>query len=65
MRLENILDRWAEGDVAVGQPSVVLTDLKTPEAARYPFALMYEELARSLSVAGLAVVAGTALATGR
>jgi hypothetical protein len=58
MRLESILDGWVEGDVSIGQPSVVLTDLKTPVAARYPFALMYEELARSLSMARLAVAAG-------
>ncbi|MGH9895988.1 MAG: SIR2 family protein, partial [bacterium] len=58
IREEGLLDRWAEGDVTEGQPSVILTDMKTPVASRYPFLVFYEELARCLSQTRLAVVGG-------
>lgn len=58
IREANQLDRWAAGDIDEGQPSVVLTDLKTPVAGRYPFVVFYEELARCLSNTRLAVVGG-------
>jgi hypothetical protein len=58
MRSSNLLGRWADGDVTLGQPSVILTDLKTPVAARYPFVVFYEEFARCLAETGLVVVGG-------
>jgi hypothetical protein len=58
VREAQLLDRWAAGNVDEGQPSVVLTDLKTPVAGRYPFVIFYEELARCLSNTRLAVVGG-------
>lgn len=58
MRLNNLLGRWVDGDVTLGQPTVILTDLKTPVAERYPFVVFYQELARCLAETQLVVVGG-------
>lgn len=58
VRAQDILAKWAEGDVSEGQPAVVLGDMKTCVAGRYPFFVFYEEFARRLSMTELVVVGG-------
>ena len=58
VRGDGTLNRWAAGDTTLGQPSVLLGDLKTPVTNRLPFATFYEELRRRLAVDELVVAGG-------
>jgi hypothetical protein len=58
VRAVGAVDEWAAGQPTEGWPSVVLGDLKSRQAARFPFALFYGELRYRLDKARLVVTGG-------
>jgi hypothetical protein len=52
------VQHWADGVATDGWPTVILGDLKSRQAARFPFNLFYGEFQSALASAQLAVVGG-------
>lgn len=58
VRAEKLLEAWATGQMDLGLPAVILTDLKTRYTEQYPFSMFYDELHRELAGVNLVVVGG-------